>query len=82
MAVNVNTYMAKMGNRRTQVTLVKQEALERQAANKQMKEVADAASDPTLELTGAQKAALLNDQLSATQALQTILDDAITAITP
>lgn len=82
MAINAQLYIEKMSELKQEGTRVKQVAVNRQTIKRIMKEIADAVGDPALELTSEQKAALLNSQLGSTQALQTILNEAIAALTP
>lgn len=82
MAPNLDEYDEQLTELKRAAAAAREIARDRRAINKGMKEVADNAGDPTLELTPAMKAALLNDQLAITQALQPILDAALAAITP
>ncbi len=81
MAINRREYDARLTELREAVTRVRGVARERGAINSGMQKIADDAGDSSLELTAEMKAALLNDQLALTLALQPILDAAVAAIT-
>lgn len=82
MARDIPLYFEKMNELVPRVASVLRVAERRQAAKNLMQEIADDASDSTLELTAAQIQALLNDQLAITTALQTVVNDAVAAMTP
>ena len=81
MPININAYFEALNNLEDSVGRVRAEATRKVKLRDDMKKFAEERGNPSTEMTKEEKADLLINQQSLTEALQIPLDLAIAAIT-